>query len=841
MSPSPSQMNILLEHARYYVARGFHPIPLAPRTKKPPICKGGWERYQKTAPTDSELEHWFIRGEGNIALALGNGKMAVDFDGPGAEEALRAAGVELPEDAPRSKTTNGCHVLLAVSGPCENRVGLLKSPDINPTTGKPVWQIDVRGDGGYIVVAPSVHPSGAPYEWLQRPDTLPDAPQALLTLLAQKNAPTAQPGAPAGDFKWVADMMEHGIHHGGRDHACTKLAGYYFKKGHPEDVVRTLCYVFADKCSPSFPHDEVDKCVTSVKKREAKRREAELEMAGSEITSDSGTGRVAAGEPFQYLGYDHGTYYYLPRGTQQVMAISSDKHTKNKLIDLAPYGYWSKAFPGENGPRWDYAVNALMRRSQAVGVYDQSRVRGRGAWWDVDHAVLHLGDQLIVSGRSTPIMDVPPGPYIYEAAAPMPVRLGAPLAPSSAHKLVKICELITWERQISARLLAGWITIAPICGALEWRPHIWVTGAAGTGKSWIMKKLLWRLINHIGLEGQSTTTEAGVRQMLINDARPVSFDEIEGEDERARDRVQNVLTLARQASSENGAPIIKGSPLGQAKTYRIRSAFAFASIGVGLTQQADASRVSVLSVQLVDKKDPVNVERFKELEQLAGDTLTEEYVNGFNARAIKMIPVIRANARIFASAVAQRLGSQRMGDQLGALLAGAYSLHSDGLIDVAAAAAWIGKQDLSEQQSIQEASDERRCLNKILATLQLVPISGKGPGQRSVGELIEIAAEKRSDGIGEVEAQDFLLRLGIRVERTAEHDVFIIANDHEGIRKMLVGTPWEGGWNRILRRVPGAQATETTVRFAGTRSRGVALPLELVVDGLQGQVEAVWA
>jgi nucleoid-associated protein YgaU len=32
-------------------------------------------------------------------------------------------------------------------------------------------------------------------------------------------------------------------------------------------------------------------------------------------------------------------------------------------------------------------------------------------------------------------------------------------------------------------LLAGWIALAPICGAMRWRPHLWLTAAAGAGKA----------------------------------------------------------------------------------------------------------------------------------------------------------------------------------------------------------------------------------------------------------------------------------------------------------------------------------------------------------------------
>jgi putative DNA primase/helicase len=824
-----------LQHARYYLSKGMHPIPVErprpgePKSGKKPLVK--WEKYQTTPPTEAELRSWFGKGERNIGVVLGRGVIAVDLDGDGAEELLARAGVRLPEDAPRSRTSAGYHVLLRAPAEFGDRVNILGQTqrDAGGALVKPL--VDIRGRG-YIVAPPSLHASGRTYEWVQRPDEIPPAPAELLELLSRRPAAAAPAAgeAVAGQLKWVTKAMA-GVGEGQRDATCAKLAGYFLKKKLPEDLVRSMLYGFADRCTPPFGRADVDKTVASVRRLEDRRASVASEGAG-----EAEAGAVHA-EPFQVLGYNQGSYFYLPRGSRQVVELRAKHHTKLDLLTLAPHAYWERAFPGPSGPRWDLAANALIRRCERAGVYDTARVRGRGAWWDTDRAVLHLGDVLVDGGVPTPIMDLQPGAYIYEAAAPMPVRLGAPMPAREAHRLVEILELANWERPISAKLLAGWITVAPICGALNWRPHVWVTGPAGSGKSWILDRIVRHMTAHIALAVQSETTEAGLRQVLGNDARPITFDEIEGDDERAQQRIQNVLALARQASSETGATIIKGSPLGVAKSYRIRSCFIFSSIGVGLQRHADETRVSVLSLEWRNPKDPAVARRFAQLEQLVAEVLTDDYVNAFNARAIRLVPTIRANARIFAAAGAAVIGSQRLGDQIGVLLAGAYALHSDGLIDMAAARAWVGEQDWSEQQTVQETSDELACLHRILEhTVRVATV--KGPADRSVGELIEVAAEKRVDHLTAADAHDHLLRLGIRVDRNGAHDredVFVVAGTHTGIERILAETPWSRGWGRILRRVPGAAATEGAVRFAGVQSRGTEIPLSLVVAGTTGQ------
>jgi hypothetical protein len=809
----PSDHNLTLEHARYYLSRGFHPIPLAHGTKKPPLCKGGWERYQATAPTDSDLISWFGRSERNIAIVVGRGKMVVDLDGPGAEDLLLRAGVQLPDNAPRQRTPNGAHVLMAVNAPVGNRVALLETPERRPGTKKAVAQVDIRADGGYIVVAPSIHPSGEAYEWLQRPDTLPDAPEALLSLLAQRQAPPAGSGAVPGDLKqpkWVAEALK-GVGDGQRNDVCARLAGYFVKKKMGRDIVLQLLENFGANCTPPMDRAEIVTTVDSILKKDA----------AAPPPTDTADQTDLPAEPFQVLGYNQGSYFYLPIGSQQIVELRAEQHSKLNLLRLAPFAYWERAYVGQSGPRWELAANALIRKSEAAGVYDTSRIRGRGAWWDTDRAVLHLGDRIITGDKSYSIFEAPSKRYIYEAAPPMPIELDSPLEAAEANAVSKICELISWERRISARLLAGWIAVAPICGAIDWRPHVWVTGQAGSGKSWVIDKVMRRLLGDIGLAVQSETTEAGLRQTLGHDARPIVFDEIEGEDLRAQQRIQNVLALARQASSETGAVIIKGSPLGIAKTYRIRSCFAFSSIGVGLDAHADQTRVAVLTI-----RPDGDGERFKRLATLAADTLTDEYVRRFLARSIRMAPVIRANARVFAAAGAAVIGSQRLGDQVGALLAGAYSLFNDGPIDAAAAQAWVAKQDWSEQKDLTASADEARCLQRILE--RVVRVQDKhGLFERSVAELILAAACKSNDVVTVDAAAGHLLRLGVRVERSEDLDCFLISTSHDAISRMLEGTPWVRNWGRLLRRLPGAEAVAPT-RFAGVRARAVSLPLAIL-------------
>jgi putative DNA primase/helicase len=538
-----------------------------------------------------------------------------------------------------------------------------------------------------------------------------------------------------------------------------------------------------------------------------------------------------ADAPFRALGYDRGRYFFLPASAQQVVELGPrDLDRMGCLLQLAPLSWWQTFYPSRDGVATRAVANDLIQSCHRAGVFDPARVRGRGAWLDQDRVVLHLGDRLLVDDTEYDVAAFSSA-HIYERARPLALRLGEPLTNREAARLIDVCCHVSWEHpDAMGRLLAGWLVIAPVCGALAWRPHIWITSEHGAGKTWVLDNIVKPTLGAIALHVQSKTTEAGLRGELGLDARPIVFDEAETQNTRDRDRLQQILDLARQASSETGAAILKGTQTGGVKRYSIRSCFAFSSINVGLAQAADESRTIVLSISPPSDQDARN-QSFAELKALVTDVITQDFSARLLARTLKLLPTLRANAETFAAAIARHYGSRRLGDTLGAVLAGAWSLRSSRLVSVDEADEIVAEREwvrTTAERHTTEPDWSRALAHLAQIEIRVASINSGRLEPVSFGEIVSVLTGSSTDAnLTRDEMRKAFLRAGAKVETINGREYVAVAKQSEAIRRGFAGTPWESAWCDALLRVPGAARHPVGApRFGAFTSRAIVLPAE---------------
>ena len=476
------------------------------------------------------------------------------------------------------------------------------------------------------------------------------------------------------------------------------------------------------------------------------------------------------------------------------------------------------------GVNWTAAASSLFEKQSQAGIYSPDRIRGRGAWWDKKQSVLHLGDRLVVDGINRSVSDgIPSSRYLYQRLGSLRGPANAkPLTDAESYVLAELAERFHWEVPASGLLIAGWVALAPICGALDWRPHIWLTAGAGSGKSAVLDRYISPLLGDLSLLVAGNTSEAGLRQTLRADALPVVFDEAESNERLDQQRMQSVLSLARVASTESRAQTIKGTAEGDAQRYTIRSMFLMSSIATALKQGADKSRFAQLTLR--NPNEMPKAERIKHWEDLERDLdkyITEHIGQRLQARTISLIPIIRQSIKIFSRAASEAFDSQRLGDQYGTLLAGAWSLQSKEVVTRDQAWALIEQNNWEPYSQATEIPDEQRCLQHILQ--HQIRVEADKTVTRSINELVDAAALRIVDSdITSAIAQAVLGRNGIK----SDDGCVVISNTSKHIAAILSDTAWSNCWPTVLSRLPGAIKNGVT-RFKGMSgtSRSVSIPI----------------
>lgn len=539
---------------------------------------------------------------------------------------------------------------------------------------------------------------------------------------------------------------------------------------------------------------------------------------------DDGDGRPEQNGYFVILGYNRGTYYIFQHGKRQIAEITKSDLGEVGLIELAPLNWWELHFPGEKSKiDTKMAAEFIIRTAEKRGIYDPTKRRGRGAWVDEGRMIYHHGSHLTVDGAKVDVTDIK-SRFVYELDRSLPEPADEPMGADEGELLLDLASEFRWSKPGSAALLAGWVALAPVCGALRWRPHIWLTGGAGCGKSTVLNRYVHFLLGGLDLYAQGNSTEAGIRQTLGADARPVLFDESESNEESDAKRMQNVLSLIRQSSTESEAQTLKGTAGGSAMSFHIRSMFCLASIQVALKQQADIERLSVLTLRpkREDKDAEGTWKRISDgLYMIERD---ETLPARLFRRSMEMLPITLKNISVFSSAAARRFGSQRDGDQYGTLLAGAWSLISSRVATTEEALELIDRYDWSEHRDNSDTDEAQRAL----AALMEAHVRIKGGVEVTVYELVCAAFGSPTEmtDLNQATADAILQRHGMKVRG----DRLLLSNNSNELRRLMAGTTFEADYRGVLLRVAGADRNDNKpVKFSGVQNKCISIPLGPIV------------
>ena len=228
-----------------HLARG---IPVFPVRNKKPLVKGGF----KSATTDpAQIDRWSAQfPDADVAMPTGKvtNTVVTDIDPKhGGDESLadlEAAHAMLPETQRATTPSGGSHAHFRFPPGVER---------VPSSASKIAPGIDVRGDGGYVVM-----PGSRGYEWDAgaHPDDVPlaDLPEWLLELMLQDAGRAAEGGNDAGV-----------VPKGQRNDTLASLGGTMRRRGMtPAAIAAALVAENQRRCDPPLPEPEVRAIAASV-------------------------------------------------------------------------------------------------------------------------------------------------------------------------------------------------------------------------------------------------------------------------------------------------------------------------------------------------------------------------------------------------------------------------------------------------------------------------------------------------------------------------------------------------------------------------------------------------
>lgn len=234
------------ELVQEYVDSGWSVLPVKPEEKRPYMTN--WLQYTRTRASKEMVENWFNKltgaGVGAVTGRISN-MVVLDVESycpTPIEDLLK----RYPTQMIARTGSGGYHLFYSYPqnvGRVSNRVRLFEG-------------IDLRADGGFIVLPPTIHPNGNRYEWIKR-GALGAFPVGLLDLRTQ---PTTQ------NEGWIVEALR-GVSEGGRNDTCARLAGYFFKKGVNADIVEAMLLEWNERNDPPLPVHEIRTTLKSIERK----------------------------------------------------------------------------------------------------------------------------------------------------------------------------------------------------------------------------------------------------------------------------------------------------------------------------------------------------------------------------------------------------------------------------------------------------------------------------------------------------------------------------------------------------------------------------------------------
>lgn len=527
-----------------------------------------------------------------------------------------------------------------------------------------------------------------------------------------------------------------------------------------------------------------------------------------------------------------GAYYvYSVEMSAVTRVLSGDLTNINHLIHACGADWLKAMYPkptksGETAVDTLTAGGDLAKACKLAGFWSEERRVGGGVWpidGDRSAIVVNTSSGLWASdGRAMHAVAPEPGGRVYMSIIDLGIT--PQTEPATAVESAEVLDAMrtwTWSDPRDAGMATGWLAAAFLCGALDVRPMLYVSGRPGTGKSTLlgcMREILGPMSMPVK-EGTSLT-EPALRRALGRTSRVSVIDEAESTDNPAR--LQQIITYIR--SSFRGGTSDKASNMGSGvDTYVIRTMTALGAINPMRLDDSEQSRFIRLHMQPRIAGSPSH-------DLVTTPASARELGTRLAARMVRSWPRFTAALSIAQGLLGSGDGLERYRDTLGTVIAAGWTFLHDGMPTVEAIRDHMATLDIDSQRvRIVETRSDISPLEWLLDKVTPLDVLGRSV-RLSLRELVIPAGDEWNTRNRSTPHADALGRLGIRIGLDESGERVLFLDPIRGELEQLFSESRWGGRDLedvFKTQVPGCKQTRygKTVLIGSKKLKPMVMPL----------------
>ena len=537
---------------------------------------------------------------------------------------------------------------------------------------------------------------------------------------------------------------------------------------------------------------------------------------------------------FDFLGMREGSYYFFNKRTNELVPAGATSISKmDFLLRLAPLAFWNYILSqtGEHVParqllHWADYIN---REGERMEPFNNEFVRGVGTWLDGQDIVFNNGRRVFGKKENN-------GYYYTSSTVVANTYPTDTVDVVRRQEFINVLSMFNWAGVTNVISVAGWIVSAIVCGALKFRPHIWLAAPTGSGKTSLINKVIKPALGTGASNSVLSSTTAGLRRQIGNNAQGQLFDELDPKHKTDKEMVEQLMVLLRVGSSESGGIVMadRNSNTGTVMN-KINASFFLSGIYRPEIDRASQSRIAMVELSDYTDEQPDNYWHKEMLPAI--ESLDEEYYKKLRWTAISETNTINHNADIFANSMSGIVSTTRMSELIGALYAGYHFLNEGTKItDIEEAREKIksfANLYIKEQLKHEEQSSD---YERVITAIMQIKIKC-GQHTNLVGSLIDLI---KTQGDGAVtfagegqfaehfDCKRLLQNIGIDVITENGTTILFVNERSEDINAVFNNDPQLSNkrWSAALVRAGGERARRTFSRTK-IRMRGIAINLDI--------------